>query len=207
MDVVGSLRSTPEVPILPSHISVIAGLWHTSTRMVSNISSSCDPRSQPLFPGSQLTIARILIFEDDILPLIGFKVDGSTPTIFSPNGTDINGSMTTFYQSPRLSNDIHTVEIAAIQFKAGLDVNLADPADDNEGMLDTEEIGDDDSTSGSSSRSLPLGPIIGGSVGGAALLLAAIVAWYFKYSGDVVGIGGEFGYPYDTNNRVGPSFQ
>lgn len=134
---------------------------------------------------------QVLALFDDVklLPEAKFILDNSTPSVWQPEPSD-NGTVVAAFQSTTLSNDPHSLQIIVASSNAPLLLDAIGVASQNsvngQGAAGVSQTSIPVSTSSPSATSaassgskVPVGAIVGGVIGGLALLLLALVAAYF----------------------------
>lgn len=126
--------------------------------------------------GVQLIISGIIVYTNDTIPVLEFTVDNSSTTVFTPQAVK-NGSITSFYRSPRLSDDKHEVRLNIAKFTPSAGALNSGGHKLGGEMLD---VATNSTTEGEGTGHTvaPIGPIIGGTIGGLVLLAASVLVIY-----------------------------
>lgn len=128
--------------------------------------------------------------DDNTPPSMAFAIDGQpTPNVQQPNAT-ANGTSTPYFALSGLSADSHTISItmmggdglASMWLDAILLQTTVDSEADTSAALTTSSFPTSTVfvTQAASSK-VPIGPIVGGVVGGVAVLVVAIIAGVLLY--------------------------
>ncbi|KAI0094275.1 hypothetical protein BDY19DRAFT_988136 [Irpex rosettiformis] len=161
-----------------------------------SVSSTAGSTASFTFTGNYVAVYGAVLFDDANNPPIStYTIDGQTPGIFIPN-LQQNNTFTTFFVSPKLADSEHTLQIGVANdgvpvFLDSILFNATTVAQVTSGgqqptIIITTIIAPPSSTASTSeasanSKSVPVGPIVGGVVGGVTILISAILAFYFLY--------------------------
>ena len=136
-----------------------------------------------------------LFTKDQGPPVSEYVLDDGSPSLFAPEDS-VNGTITTFYRSPVLVEGVHTLNISLLTDGVPLYIDLVAYSIDESAAASamaadsgprptiiTTIIQAPTSAAMASQNgsSMPVGPIVGGVVGGVALLVSAFLAIYFIY--------------------------
>lgn len=147
-------------------------------------------------PGNYVAVYGAVLYDDvDNPPISTYSIDGQTPAVFIPS-LQQNNTFTTFFVSPQLADSEHTLEVLLASDNAPILLdsilfNATTVAQVTSGglqptIITTIIIAPPSSTATvgkttMDASSVPIGPIVGGVIGGLVLLVSAILAFYFLY--------------------------
>ncbi|KAI0697525.1 hypothetical protein BC835DRAFT_1305144 [Cytidiella melzeri] len=149
------------------------------------------------FQGNHVAVnGPVLFFDAKNPPVSTYSIDGQTPGVFVPS-VEANNTFKTFFVSPQLSDAQHTLDITLANdgvpfFLDSILFNATSLAQVTSAGLQptiittiivapsttTSPKGKDDASSAKSSL---VAPVLGGIVGGVAILVAGLLVWYFLY--------------------------
>ncbi|CDO75495.1 hypothetical protein BN946_scf184935.g31 [Trametes cinnabarina] len=184
-----------------SHISGIEGVFNNTLSSTTKEGANIHIE----FTASQIVIIGASIAPagaaDDAGPVSEYVLDGAKNTAFLFQANATNTTNTIFFNSGSLSTGPHTLDIGVITITENIPylldaVYLQQSVQSDQPSTSTAVwvstvfvtptgapggVAKDDNVSGASSSSVPLGAIIGGAVGGVALLVCAALAVYFLW--------------------------
>jgi hypothetical protein len=125
-------------------------------------------------------------------PISTYSIDGQTPGVFIPSQAE-NNTFTTFFVSPQLSDAQHTLTVSlasdgvpffldAILFNATSVAQVTSAGQQQPTIITTVIVAASSApqvSAAAASTKTHVGPIVGGVVGGIAILVSALLAWYF----------------------------
>ncbi|KAI0328512.1 hypothetical protein GY45DRAFT_1347143 [Cubamyces sp. BRFM 1775] len=154
------------------------------------------------FTASQIVIIGATVAPDnaaqDAGPVSAYSIDGNRNSVFLFQADAVNATGITFFNSGPLTLDSHTLDIEVITITDNIPylldaVYVEEPVQQATSTAQwvstvfvtppaATNLADQSNAFGSSSSSsVPVGAIVGGTVGGVALLIAAALAVYFLY--------------------------
>ena len=123
--------------------------------------------------GSMVSVFAAYILSDvGATPIVLTGLDNSSASAAIPLGDSTNGTVSSIYDSPSLSAQPHVFQmIIALPHNTGFYLDSYSVTTGSDGHLQSNGGG---STS-------PIGPIVGGVVGGIVLVVCSVLAFYYLY--------------------------